>query len=199
VEEVVHHTTDADGAWDAFLGSLKEKEGIFRLNPEYEGAGFALDEFRKLDKIESQAQQWIANQNGALTDICNQLIAALFFFRPLGPIEEGVQKGEILCRLPTDLEARQILVNRMLHVQEEDLNLFEVQYIDEIRARSIVVEVLENPPADDVCFQVSLHGIPVAVEVKIHVKMRSLITTHSVWSPISGSPYDLRDAESGSA
>lgn len=199
IKAFVHHILDADRGWHEFsdsLGEKEEKEKIFRLNPEYDGAGFRLDDIRKLDEIERQAKQWIATQNKELTDICDRLIAALFFFHPLGPVKDGVQAGEILCRLPSELKARQNLVSRILQIQEERSDFFVVEYGGNLnkRVHIDVAEALNNLRCpDELRLKVSLPGLPAVGSIKIHVKMRSLGPDLSAWLPISGSPYDIRE------
>jgi hypothetical protein len=196
VKAVVDHITDANGAWDTFYGSGREREDVLkRLNPEYQESGFALDEFQKLPEIERQATQWIATQDKELTDICDRLIAALFFFRLLDGTEEGVRKGEILCRLPADLPARGNLVKRMLQLQEDGSNLFEVDHGGRVRADVNDVQNLKDPrPNEELRLHVKLPDLPANAVggTEIHVKMRRLVTGgQPAWLPISGSPYKI--------
>lgn len=185
---------DAGGTWRNFVASVSQQGGIFRLDPTYSGAGFALDEFRKLNQIERQVYEWILTQSLLLTEVCGQLIASLFFFCPLGPIKDGIQAGEILCRLPTDLTARQNLVDAML--QETDLNLFMVEYNGKSGKTQVPIPVGSTlrslRSTAELCFHVQLGNMPVTEDVMIHVKMRMLNRLEaqfSVWLPISGSPY----------
>ena len=191
---VASDLTDAGGTWDKFVASVSQQDRIFRLDPTYSGAGFALDEFRKLNQIERQVYEWILTQSLLLTEVCGQLIASLFFFCPLGPIKDGIQAGEILCRLPTDLTARQNLVDAML--QETDLNLFMVEYDGKSGKTQVPIPVGSTlrslRSTAELCFHVQLGNMPVTEEVMIHVKMRMLNRLEaqfSVWLPISGSPY----------
>jgi len=197
VKAVAYHIADANGAWHAFYSSGREKAGVLkRLSPEYKGPDFELDKFQKLDEIESQAKQWIATQAKELDDICDRLIAALFFFRLLDGTEGDVQNGEILCRLPADLRARENLVNRMLLKQTQDsrLKLFDVDYDGRV-AHIIVVEDLNQLlPGEELRLHVKLTGLLASTAhsgTQIHVKIRSLLTNQLAWLPISGSPYKI--------
>jgi hypothetical protein len=157
------------GPWSTFVRSLEEKERMFRLNPE--NTAFELDNCQALDEIGSQATCWLEAQNKELTDICGQLVAALFFLRPLGSNEDGVQQGEILCRLPADLEANQNLVRRMLQIQEDGLNLFEVDYGGRFQAHVNVVEVLKTSRHNE--------------ELRFHVILPDLPASATRWNPDS--------------
>jgi hypothetical protein len=190
-QAVVRRITDANVAWHAFYGSGREEKIILkRLNPEYQETGFALDEFQNVDEIETQAKRWIETQNKELDDICDRLIAALFFFRPLSGTKGDAQDGEILCRLPVDIMARDNLVKRMLQMQQYGLNLFEVDYG---RVHAHTIEVVK-----DLCLneELRLHvKLPdlsaTARRTQIHVKMRRLVSnSQDSWLPISGSPLE---------
>jgi hypothetical protein len=187
--------TDAEAGWDEFMAKPLSKDGIFRLNPTYTGSGFELDEFQKLDEIERQAEEWITTQSATLHNICDQLIASLFFFHPLSWLQDGVHTGEILCRLPVGLGARQNLIDRMR--QEIDPNLFVVEYNHSGGLTRVHIDVADALKSFDetaeLYFPLKLHDFPAGV--KIHVMMRSLCTPQSAniprfeWWPISGSPY----------
>jgi hypothetical protein len=188
-----HTIMEADVAWDTFVRSLREQERIFRLNPENVGSEFELDDRDALDEIDNQATCWIESQDKELTYFCDQLVASLFFFRSLGPNETGVQQGEILCRLPPDLDANQNLVGRMLQIQEDGLNLFEVDYGGQVQAQINVVDVLKNLRRnEELRLHVVLPNLPTiaARGIRIHVMMRGLVSGQPAWLPISGSPYE---------
>jgi len=124
LKAIAHNISDSEATWENFAADPPQAQGIFRLNPVYHGTGFELDDVRKLEEIEKQTEAWIAASTMEITLVCDQLIAALFFFHPAGS-SDSVQGGEILCRLPVDMEARQKLIDGML--DEQDLNLFSVE------------------------------------------------------------------------
>jgi hypothetical protein len=196
---IIDDIADAEGAWDRFQTTLLQTECVFRLNPIYLGTGFKLDEFQKLHEIEKQTEEWMATQDASLTRICDQLIAALFFFR-LGPIEDGARIGEIHCRLPTGLKERQNLVRAMR--LQPNTNLFVVEYDrlrpPEIRMEINVAEAFGSVASgDELVLRVKLEDVPENGRTTIHAKMRSLKMPQAVdfrrseWLPISGSPYVL--------
>ena len=183
---------DAEKAWGEFMGGPLQKH---RLNPVYHGTAFELDSVRKLNEIENQTERWIATQNVALTNICDHLIAALFFFRPMGQIRDGVQVGEILCRLPVDLEARQRLFEGMF--LKTDSDLFAVMYNGKILARINNGALKDICPNAELCLGVRLSGLPTTGAIEVDVNMQRLGTHQPVkssqWLPISGSPYVIRE------
>jgi hypothetical protein len=200
-QSVIGDLTDAEGAWDKFQATLQQRDGVFRLNPTYYGPGFTLDEIEELNEIERQVEEWIPTQDALLTDICDHLIAALFFFR----LEDGGQTGEIHCRLPPGLKERHSLFGAML--QEADSNLFVVEYKDRrssgIRTYISVAGALDPGSTAELCLRASLKNLPPVATTTIHVKMRSLYRRqlvgfqHLKWLPISGSPYTYSKIENG--
>ena len=195
---VADDMTNAEEAWTKFKMELPRKDGIFRLTPAYSGSGFALDECQKLNEIERQAEAWIATQNSPLTHICHQLIAALFFFRLLGPAEGGMQVGEIVCRLPVGLEVRQKLIDHMLL---KGSKLFVVEFEGCPPETRLIVNA---PPAlrrldatDELCLRVEPLNLSATGATKIHIRMQSLdmhqLGDAEKWLPISGSPYPIQE------
>ena len=113
---------------------------------------------------------WIAEHPNEITLLRDQLIAALFFFNPTGSPEHGVRGGEILCRLPVNLEARQQLINAML--AESDSN-FVAEYDGVKRCEDInTKQSLSNiHPGDELRIQVNLPKLPHGSKVLVHIKM----------------------------
>ena len=192
---VAGRIVDAEGAWEKFITTNEQKDRMFRLNPIYDGVGFEVDDFQKLDEIETQAEEWMndVSQNGQLSDICDRLIAALFFFRMI-LADDGVRGGEILCRLPASLLERQNLVHGML--READSKLFVVEYNGRSGTIYEDIDVKEALSSLDVTaelrFPVKLCDLDTD-EITVHVKMRTLGTRKLL--PISGSPYVIRSEE----
>jgi hypothetical protein len=154
---------------------------------------FYLDDSQKLDEIQAWAEQWVANQDALLNEVCDRLIAALFFFR-LGPMYDGVQVGEILCRLPPGLAERQNLVAAM--VMDADSSLFVVEYNGRRSSRTRIdindAQTLRSlGSTDELLLQVRLEDFPAHGKTPVHVTMRSLHTGSPADIPISGSPYVL--------
>jgi hypothetical protein len=183
LREIATDMTDSNAAWQRFFGSslLPQKADIFfRLSPTYDGIGYDLDDFGKLDDIERETDRWMksATQVEALTNIRDRLIASLFFFR-----QTAHGEGEILCRLPVD--ARQKLVEGMR--KEADSNLFMVQYDEGPETQIDVAETLRGPATTvELRFHVTVCNPP---PKKIDVNMRALGAQEEKWVPISGSPY----------
>jgi hypothetical protein len=198
VSAIAHRITDATGAWVQFRDNAPRRHSLFRLNPEYRGRGFAFDAFQKLDEIERQAGSWIgtAGASSQIGFICDQLIASLFFFRSVESTERSTFAGEILCRLPVDLPARQNLIDGML--KESDLNLFMVQYSGRGEQLIHVAESLRNVrPGHELRIIVKPSVLPTnAGRIDAQIKMRNLGRDACAlprWSPISGSPYVLQE------
>ena len=184
---------DADKAWDEFKDGPLQR---FRLNPGYHGTGFELDDVRQLNEIRTRTEEWVAKVD-EITNICDRLIAALFFFCQSGKMNGGVQVGEILCRLPADLQARQKLVGDMLE-KEAGLPLFAVKYNGTTIAHVSVGEAFKDPSSTaELRLPVELRNFPATGEIIIDVEMRSLgmhPSGQAPWLPISGSPYIIRQA-----
>jgi hypothetical protein len=180
--QLIEKMIDANAAWQKFINSssLAQQTNIFRLSPTYEGIGYDLDDFGKLDDIESETERWMATQDKALTNICNKLIASLFFFRLTANC-----KGEILCRLP--VEAYQDLVKGMREEAHSNPVIFMVEYDEERDVPIDVAKVLSGPASSTgLCFHVTLPKPP---RKKVLVTMRTLGVQEEQWLPISGSPY----------
>lgn len=199
-DDAVDVTTSSEFIWANF--SARQQPNIFRLNPVYSGGGFALDDFNKLDEIEGQTVEWLAHCDLQITGLCDQLIAALFFFVPISIIEDGVQIGEIQCRLPVDLDARSNLVDKM--AEDADTDLFVVETGGKaIKSINVKDSLGSISPGVELRIPVKLEGLPDAGEIVVHMKMRSLgeNTPRSLlyhrWVPISGSPFVLRDGSGG--
>ena len=104
-----------------------------------------------------------------------------------------MQVGEILCRLPADLEARQKLVEGIL--QKEYLHLFVVKYNGNTLAH-VNNEAFKDLRSDaELHLEVTLSGLPTTGAIEIDVNMQRLGTQpadSSQWLPISGSPYVIQ-------
>jgi len=118
----------------------------------------------------------------------------LFFFRALGQIKNRTLTGEILCRLPVNLEARQSVIDKIL--EETELNLFVIEFGDGRREHVDVSSLNGVHSGDDIHIPVILNELPDKAEVQI--KMRNSSWTQNTrslesrgWSRISGSPYTL--------
>ena len=124
-----------------------------------------------------------------MNNVCDRLIAALFFFCPSSDVHDGVQVGKIFCRLPPK-EGSQ-LINRIL--TKADLPLFAVKYNDE----TVDITIDNNLPSnDEPWFEVTrCGGVPTTAGgvIKVDVEMRSLQKTQFPWLPISGSSYNIRE------
>jgi hypothetical protein len=183
-------TPDTDAAWDGFYASSPppQKHILFRLSPTYSGTGFKLDEFGKLYEIEKQAEEWVSTQKPLINSICDRLIAALFFFRPFGRTTDGVLDGEIVCRLPAGLGARQRLVEAML---QQDLNRFVIEYNGRLPGMHMNVSIggiLDGySPAAEFRLPVKLKDLSISGRTRVHIEMRSLRRVKTL--PISGSPF----------
>lgn len=197
IKDITEAVTNTEETWDRFAETA-QKHGIIRLRPDYKGIGFELDDFRRLDEIKNQTKAWLESAETNLINIRDQLIAALFFFVPDGPIKNGMQMGKILCRLPVDLEARQNLFDEMR--QEQDMNLFTVEFIGRSRYdREINVarSLSAISSGEELEIRVELRDLAEAGEIVIQINMRSLGIDASGrpwlqrWYPISGSPYVL--------
>jgi len=200
VTDITDAMTNTEDSWAKFVAATSQKHGIFRLNPIYKGIGFEFDDCRKLDEIENQTDAWLDTCDTHLTSICDQLIAALFYFAPKGPINDGVQFGQILCRLPVNLSARQNLFDGMR--QEQDMELFSIQFVG--RPRLITkIDVADSlagiSPEDELQIPVEIHDLPAMGDIVIQIMMRGLRDGRSgspaSGSPISGSPYVLREEQ----
>ena len=201
LKSIVDAATSSEKIWTKFAMKFAsdppEEHHLFRLNPLYAGTGFELDDIQKLGEIEKETEEWLKTCD-QMSLVCDQLIASLFFFLPR-PIENGVQKGTIYCRLPVDLEARQGLVDAMR--QEHDLRLFMVEFVDKNRD-PIYVNAADNITTcncqHELRIQVELQDLPETGEIKVQFKMRNLGQNASLepqahkWTAISGSPYVLR-------
>lgn len=193
--KAVQLLTHSEDIWSKFKHSLQEDAQlrVFRLNPEYTGSGFALDDFQKLDEIEKQTKNWLATQNSKITLISNRLIAALFFFVQTSWLENNKLTGDILCRLPVDLDARKRLFQEM--GKKPNSTLFEVDIIDQYRP---ILEIQAGSLAhcgigDELRIPVELFDIPDEGQVAIQITMLNFReNADSIQFPISGSPYVLR-------
>ena len=115
------NTTNAQAAWAKFLADHpQQSHNLFRLNPSYSKA-FTVKK-HKYSEIQSQTETWIGERDEEMNNVCDRLIAALFFFCPSSEVHDGVQVGKIFCRLPPK-EGLQ-LINRIL--AKADLPLFAV-------------------------------------------------------------------------
>jgi hypothetical protein len=186
---------DAQKAWAEFLDGHLQSHTLLRLNPLYRNA-FTLDDAKKLKDIQKQTEEWILTKDEEVNNICDRLVAALFFFCPSSEIRDGVQVGRIFCRLPA--EEGQKLVDGIL--QKADLPLFAVKYNGETFADINVNRAFADPRfADELCFEVTCRSAPITSDIEIiEVEMRSL-TNHATfpWLPISGSPYIIREKLDG--
>jgi hypothetical protein len=188
VKAVAGDMTDAQKAWVEFLGGRSHCHNLFRLNPLYRSA-FTLDDVNKLKDIEKQTEEWILTRDEELNNICDRLVAALFFFIPSHKIDDAQQVGRIFCRLPA--KEGQKLIEGIL--QKPDLPLFAVKYNGEPLVDINVNKVSGDPPStDELCLEVTCPGgVPATGDIKlIDVEMRSLAKHAKFpWLPISGTPY----------
>lgn len=181
----------AERAWDKFVSAFAQQEHIFRISPKYPGAGFKLDDSRKLDDIERAVERWIGTQNAKLSNICDRLIAALFFCHRLLSSE---QAGEILCRLPSD--GRDKLVHGILGQQTPVQFMVEYDATNDKKCTSVTgqLEAFITSATTELCLRVELPA-PLPTSGQIHVQMRSLLGGQLGWLPISGSPYTIVDGD----
>ena len=147
-----------------------------------------MDDPQNLDEIRRQTDSWIESASEEITPICDRLIAALFYFRPLHPLTGGVLDGEILCRLPPNLHSRQKLLKRMR--QNSGSNLLKVQCAgkDVHYEDGLVTKSLTVGRGEELYIPVKLRGLPHGSAVTIDILMGSRLRD---WFPISGSPYVL--------
>jgi hypothetical protein len=202
--KTVDIVSSAEDLWNQALAHAENdttlKERLFRLNPIYQGDGFVYDDHEKLGRIAAQAKQWLDTPyaHGQLANVSGRLISALFFFVLAGRIDNGTQRGQILCRLPTDLSERCRLVGAMRHLPAS--RLFRVTHVDNPRepefadARESLLDLL---PGFELRVPVTIEGLPDVGRVDIEIEMlnvcqRSTMETE-MWSPISASPYTLRE------
>ena len=181
--------TDANGAWADFMYGHPQSHNLIRFNPLYHDA-FQPYDVTQLEDIRKQTEEWILTQGEEVNNICDRLIAALFFFCPSTEIHDGVQVGRIFCRLPSAEGSK--LIDRIL--QKASSPLFVVKYNGETLMDIIVDRAFGGPPSsDEPCFVVTCRGgIPTSGDIKMDVEMRSLQQTKFPWLPISGSPYVIR-------
>jgi hypothetical protein len=199
-QKIVDIVADSERAWNKFVSGMEghpSDHGIFRLNPEYVGSGYNLDDFKKLDSIEGEVALWLASCD-EIAPVCDRLIAALFFFVPTS-LTNGVQTGGIFCRLPVDLEARGRLVTAM----QQWPDVFEVHIVGNSR-KPVTIRNPENlsriRAGEELYIPVSIDDLPLAGKIEIEVRMRSMkrhpwVFELPCWSPIGGSPYVLRGDE----
>jgi hypothetical protein len=198
--DITEAVLDTEDTWKKFTTATPQKFGIFRINPEYKGMGYELDDFGKLDEIQKQVKGWLDHNDHQITTVCDQLIAALFYFVPNGPINNGEQTGSILCRLPLDIGARQRLLDGMRG--QMDMNIFFVQFVGSPR-HDMPIDVLGSlravQPGEELRIPVRLRDLPEAGDIMIQIQMRSLFETRfsfTTESQISGSPYVLHGGAS---
>ena len=176
---------DASRAWAKFCHGNPQRHILFRLNPSYQNE-FALDDVKKLNEIQTQTEEWILSKNEEVNHICDQLIAALFYFCPSDGFD-GVLVGTIFCRLPPTVGQKFIQDIHQKANLNSDLPLFAVKHHGIIFN---VTTALRNAlSSDELCFELTCHGVPIAGEIKI--EMRGLLQTRYPWFPISGSPYNI--------
>jgi hypothetical protein len=193
IKDITESLLNTEDIWNKFIVAIPQQVGIFRINPVYSGAGYELDDFRQLDKIQREIEGWLDTRDHEIVSVCDQLVSALFYFVPNGLINKGEQTGTILCRLPVDLVARQSLLDGMR--QQEDMNIFSVQFVG-IPRDDIPINVLGSLKAvrsgDELRIPVRLRNLPETGTITIQIQMRSLFGGRSSFtrgSQISGSPY----------
>jgi hypothetical protein len=195
LKKMVELATDSEDIWSKFKDHLDREAQlrVFRLNPQYSGIGFALDDFEKLDEIEKQTTAWLATQKSEIDLICNRLIAALFFFVQTSRPDSNKLTGDILCRLPVDLGARQRLFEGM--GKEPKAALFVVELIDHNRPPvEIRAGWLEHTRSgEELRVPFELRELPVEGQITLQISMRNFRKkSDSRLFPISGSPYVVR-------
>jgi hypothetical protein len=195
MNDITEAVLDTEDSWKKFTAATPQKFGIFRINPVYKGMGYELDDFKKLDEIQKQVEGWLDQHDHEITAACDQLIASLFYYVPNGAINNGEQKGTILCRLPVDIAARQSLLDGMR--RQKDTNIFLVQFVGSPRL-DMPIDVLGSLRAvqigEELRIPVQLRDLPEADGITIQIQMRSLFETKTTFvteSHISGSPYIL--------
>jgi len=124
-----------------------------------------------------------------LNNICDRLVAALFFFIPSHEIDDAEQVGRIFCRLPA--KEGQKLIGR--HTSETRLASIRCEVHGEPLVDINVNKVSGDPPSlMSLCLEVTCPGgVPATGAIKlIDVEMRSLAKHAKFpWLPISGTPY----------
>ena len=117
----------------------------------------------------------------------------------MGSIEDRALTGEILCRLPVNLEPRKNLIHKMLEQSDLVVELGGncCEYVNAEKSLKYV------RPGVELSIPVTLYELPGATlssppifPAKVQIKMRNLSRNTSStlshgWSPISGSPYML--------
>ena len=179
---------DASRAWAKFCRGHPQRHTLFRLNPSYHNE-FTVDDVKKLNEIQTQTEEWILKKDEEVNYICDQLIAALFYFRPTDDI--GVLAGTIFCRLPPTMGQKFIRDIRQKANLNSDLPLFAVKHHG--ITLDVDIALRNTPPSDELCFELTCHGVPTTGDTKIDVKMRGMLQTRYPWFPISGpgSPYNI--------
>jgi hypothetical protein len=196
-QRIIEKAISARHIWKEFSAEFSGKLPLFRLDPAYKGGGFALDDFKRLQEIERQTNEWIegSEQQDSLIRICDQLIAALFFFQTVRVRQDGLLQGEIRCRLPVDIEGHQTLVDKMW--SQTDSNLFAVVFESKRTLLDVKKSLQPDMRGSELCIpadiQLLASNLPNLREITIRIEMRPLSVglTSSEWSPISGSPYVL--------
>ena len=190
------HTADARSAWAEFESRNRHshRQNLVRLDPIYHGTEFSLDDVKKLKDIRKQTEEWILTQDNEVNNICDRLIAALFFFRPSSEIYDGLQVGEIFCRLPSE-EGRKLAIGMLRKV---DFPLFAVKYngetLPEVNAREAFRDFCST---GELRLEVTRRlAIPTTGDIEIDVEIRYLCGSAKFpWLPISGSPYIIREKQ----
>lgn len=183
----------AEDLWENFR--YRKHPDVFRLNPVHNGVGFALTDFEKHSEMEKQTEAWLASDDVdlQLTLICDHLIAALFYFHKK-ELSGNILYGEIRCRLPLDLEARQNLFHAMQC--ERDQELFLAELGNGYSQKITVAGTFDNfRPKHELRILVALRDLPaVENEMEITIRMRNIGPARAStyrWCEISGSPYIL--------
>ena len=187
VQVVAGNMTDATKAWGKFVNDRPQSQNLFRLDPIYRGVGFGLDDVKKLKVIQKQTEEWLLTKEKEISHICDRLIAALFFFRPSSETYDGLQVGEILCRLPTE-EGQKLAVGILRKTDP----IFKVKCNDEIFKINAKEAFSNLRSTGELRLEVtSGPAVSTIGDIKIAVMMQSTVVKYR-WLPISGSPYIIR-------
>jgi hypothetical protein len=164
---------------------------VFRLEPDLR-VNSRLDDCERLTQISEDTIMWLAQRREYMVALSNHLIAGLFFYTVSSMPNASNQFGEISCRLPWDLEARETMVTHLINVAHRR-SLFSVTKkgarieIDALpalkqlcRGQNLIIEVdLEDVCADG------------PGEIKLSILMADLFGDSDNRYPISGTPYKV--------
>ena len=197
-ETAINVVTNSEKLWKDFERYHKSnKDRINRLQPTY-GQTFRLDAVKKLDTISKEVEMWLKTIPDQIDLISNQLIAALFFFKPsVLDTQSRTQSGSIECRLPPDLSERKTLAYALKNVASaHQRQLFTVDIPGRDRSGEpirVAVRLLEDlEPGAELSIPVTFDHLPlIGGSSTIDIKLCSVFGSVEGRYSISGCPFKI--------